>query len=310
MDPGHRFTIFDQMRVNDIFTHLDLGLNISNMGVGFQLSSPVTEWARLRAGVDFMPHFNVPMSFDIAAYSDGQVNPENFQRIKELMNELTGFNIDEQVDMTAKPNGVNFRLMVDIMPIPSNRNWHVTVGFLAGSSQIGKVKNDMHEMSSLLTMGLYNRFYDYLASGEYIDRPIIPSMDIYLDPEEAQQLFSKLEKYGHLGMHVGNFKDTGEPYMMEPNSEGLVKAKALVNHFKPYLGVGYNGPLGKNERFKIGFDAGVLFWGGAPNVITHDGVNLTTQVTGISGKVGDYMSLLRGMKVCPMVNFKISYTLF
>lgn len=309
MDPGHPFTIFDNMRINNVLNHLDLGLNIGSSGVGLELAAPLTDWARVRAGVDVMPHINIPMHFNVVTYADGQVG-NNFDRVQEIMTQLTNYDMDEVIDMKAKPTGVNFRFMVDVMPIPSNRNWHLTVGFLVGSNKMGTVANTPEEMPSLLMMNLYNYYYDFLAEKRYLDEPLLPGItDVDLSPDEYEKIFEKMEPYGHLGMHVGDFKD-GTPYIMEPGNDGMVKASAFVNRFKPYVGIGYNGAPARDKRFKIGFDLGVLFWGGAPQVITHDGTNLTRDVRHISGKVGDYMGLIRGLKVCPSLSFKMSYTLF
>jgi hypothetical protein len=103
----------------------------------------------------------------------------------------------------------------------------------------------------------------------------------------------------------------GDPYLMEPNEHSMVTARVKVNSFKPYLGFGYEGRLLKNnDRYRIGFDCGALFWGGTPDIITHDGTNLAKDVTGISGKVGDYVDLIKGVKVFPVLNLKITRRLF
>lgn len=103
----------------------------------------------------------------------------------------------------------------------------------------------------------------------------------------------------------------GDPYMLEPDDDGMVKADMFVNAFKPYLGIGYEGCLVKgDDRWKVAFDAGVMFWGGTPSIATHDGINLTKDVDGIGGKVGDYVDVIGGMKVFPMLSISITRRLF
>ncbi|MBP5340418.1 MAG: hypothetical protein J6Z14_14145 [Prevotella sp.] len=103
----------------------------------------------------------------------------------------------------------------------------------------------------------------------------------------------------------------GTPYMLEPDNDGMVKVDMRVNAFKPYLGFGYEGRLLKgDDRWKVGFDAGVMFWGGTPSVITHDGVNLTKDIDGIGGKVGSYIDFISGLKVFPMFSVSITRRLF
>ena len=84
-----------------------------------------------------------------------------------------------------------------------------------------------------------------------------------------------------------------------------------VNRFKPYLGFGYNGKLLKNnDRYKIGFDCGIMFWGGKPSVITHDGTDLIKNVEDVRGKVGDYVDVAKKFEIFPTINLRISKRLF
>lgn len=112
-----------------------------------------------------------------------------------------------------------------------------------------------------------------------------------------------------LKIHIGDFKN-GEPYIMQPAQDGKVRAKAKTNPFKPYLGFGYSGAIDKEQRWNIGVEAGVLFWGGAPQVILHDGVNMNKDLVNVRGKVGDYLNVMKALPVYPLINFKISYSFF
>ena len=99
--------------------------------------------------------------------------------------------------------------------------------------------------------------------------------------------------------------------MMYPDENSTVKADIFVNSFKPYLGVGYGGKLTeKNENIRIEFDAGAMFWGGTPEVVTHDGTDLAKDVENIGGKVGDYVRFVKSLKVYPVLNVKVSFRLF
>jgi hypothetical protein len=126
-----------------------------------------------------------------------------------------------------------------------------------------------------------------------------------------------------MGVFIGTYKHDvvddegnvihkkGEAYIMQPDENSMVKTDMKVNSFKPYVGIGYDGCLVKgNERVKIGFDAGVMFWGGTPHLTTHDGTDLIHDVENVPGKVGDYVSIVRKAKVFPMVNARLSFRLF
>lgn len=102
----------------------------------------------------------------------------------------------------------------------------------------------------------------------------------------------------------------GDPYNIEPNEDCMVKAHAKVNKFKPYLGFGFMGKLtDKDPRWKIGFDAGVLFWGGTPELKTHDGTDLINDVTVTRHGVNHYVKLIKAAKVMPVINLRITRTL-
>jgi hypothetical protein len=282
------------------------------MGIGIDLSTNVTNWVRLRAGVDYMPEFSVPMSFSITGYKEDTanggytVNESNFSKLQDLMYGFTNVQVDENVDMEGHPRFCNFKFMVDFMPL-RNKDWHVTAGFYLGSSKIATARNTIEEMPSLLAVNMYNHFYDFAASGSYWDEPMIPGYDdYYMSPEMANKLIDK----GAVGIHVGDKKD-GSPYMMRPGSDGLVRANAIVNSFRPYVGFGYNKEIGgSNGRLSLGFDAGAMFWGGSPKIVTHEGVDLVNDMSDVRGKVGTYVDIIKAFKVYPSINFRIAYRLF
>jgi len=66
----------------------------------------------------------------------------------------------------------------------------------------------------------------------------------------------------------------------------------------------------RNPRFKIGFDCGVMFWGGTPHIILHDGIDLSEDIVNVRGFVGKYVDAITCFKVMPVFDLKISYRLF
>lgn len=308
-------SLLNMMDELGIFNKVELAANIGTTGLGLEVASPMTEWAKLRVGFDWMPPITIPMTFSMDSYVDGKVN-DKFDRIQEMMYELSGFHIDKEVKMDSKPTMTTMRILVDVYPLKQNRHWHLTAGFFYGGNSIGKSINTMTEMPSLLAMNMYNRFYDGFMKIEdfeqyLIDTPIFGD-EYYLDPALAIELAPNLEalqdrlrSVGELGVHVGDYKD-GTPYMMHPDTDGTVSAKAKVNRFRPYLGFGYGGALSPDGKWQASFDAGVQFWGGAPKVTTHDGTVLNNLID-LRGKVGTYMGLMKGIPVYPTIDFRISY---
>lgn len=291
---------------SNIFHHLGVGVSLGTTGIGIDLSTHVTDHFRIRAGVDYTPHISFPMSFSLQSYTDGGVNSGNFEKLQKYMKRLTGTDVDDKIEMNGKPTMTNFKFLVDVYPWV-DMGWRFTAGFYVGSRKVAKAVNTMGEMPSLLAVNIYNNFYDYIMSDAAIEEPFYG--DNYLDPYLVDELREDLQEQGYMGIHVGDFKD-GKPYMMQHDSDGMVKVNAFVNSFKPYLALGYTGTLDKAKRFKIDVDCGMLMWGGSPTLITHDGVDLTTQVKDIKGKPGDYVKLMKSFKVYPVVSVRFAYKIF
>lgn len=298
-------------QTNHVADALDIGLSISSMGIGLEVKTPVTKWVDLRAGLDWLPRFSVPLSFNLNTYSDG-LPTGNFNHVASMLYDMTGIYVDETVNMTGKAQMLNFKFMVDVYPVPSNRHWRVTAGFFAGTSKAATAVNTYEEKPTLVGLNIYNRAYEYFTHLESIyDVPL--GGGTYMNPELVEKLQSKFEKYGRMGVHIGDFKD-GTPYIMEPAPDGSVSAQAFVNHFKPYLGAGYSTDLDQKGKWHLGVDLGVIFWGGAPSVINHDyvtgkDINFTKQLVNIRGKVGDYMNVIKAFPVYPLVAVRISYSI-
>ena len=75
-------------------------------------------------------------------------------------------------------------------------------------------------------------------------------------------------------------------------------------------GLGKKKALASRDDQQVSFDAGMMFWGGTPSLITHDGTNLTKDVENISGKVGDWVDFLGGIKVYPVLQVRFTKTIF
>lgn len=309
-------TVFERMNEHGVFNTIEIAANIGTTGLGLEVASPMTEWTKLRVGFDCMPHFTIPMNFSMENYVDGKIN-DKFDRIQDMIYRLSGMSIDKEVKMESRPSMTTFRLLVDVYPFKNNRHWHFTAGFFLGGNAVGKSINTITEMPSLLALNMYDRLYKGITSEEFLDKVYddphflyeltgIKALDnSFLNPEAAEELQRKMLSMGKLGVHVGDYKD-GTPYMMMPDKDGTVRAKAKVNRFRPYLGFGYGGALSPDGKWQASFDAGVQFWGGAPKVTTHDGTVLNDLIN-LRGKVGDYMDLMKALPVYPTIDFRISY---
>lgn len=295
---------------NNVADRLDAGISLGTMGIGIQVKTPITKWVNLRAGVDWLPTITLPMHFNLRTYTDGESNGY-FSHVQEMLYNHTGIEMDEIVDMKARGHMINFKLMADVFPFQNNRHWYFTAGFFAGNSQIGKAVNYPGEKPTLVGLNVYNRGYEYFTHIESIyDVPL--GGGTYMDPDLVVKIRDKFIEYGRMGVNIGDFKD-GEQYIMEPAPDGSVTAKALVNHFKPFLGAGYSTDLDLEGKWHLDVNLGAIFWGGAPDIINHDwqtgkDINFTKDLINIKGKVGDYMKIVKAFPVYPLLEISFSYS--
>ena len=336
--------VLQYWKEHDIFQHLDVSLTAGTTGIGFDVASPVTEWAQLRLGYEFMPRFTKRMSFDMTingqpakSYDeDGNRQETRFDKLNNFMYGFTGFDIEDHADMIGKPTINNAKLLVDVFPFKNNKRWHFTAGFYWGPSKFAEAVNSTEAMVSLVSAGIYNKMYESAKNGGNLisfdseQFPTLAGVGIPM-PEKVREKFLE---YGDMGFVVGYFthdimdysgdkvlKSKSEPYIVEPDENGMVRVTASSNSFKPYLGFGYGGNLmKKRDDWKISFDCGAMFWGGTPELIVHHGlklsngsyrdVSLTKDVDNISGQVGTYVDLFKAFKVFPVLSLRITKKIF
>ena len=329
---------------HNIFQHLDLSVSAGTTGIGIDLASPIGEYFQLRAGFDYMPRFTAKMKFDVmigdqpARQYDANGNriETSFDRMQVMLHDFTGVTADDHVDMIGKPTMNNVKLLLDFFPFKNNKHWHVTAGFYWGPSKFAEAVNSTESMNSLIALSIYNNLYDksyihingdengnhppqYILQVPDPDDPDGKMMPVSLDPQIEQRILA----FGRMGFHLGDYaRDIydsngnllhakGDPYIMEGDDNNMVKVTAKSNSFKPYLGIGYRGRLVRNrDDWKISVDAGVMFWGGKPDLYLHDGINLTEDITNIKGQVGDYVDLFKKFTVFPNLSVRFTKTLF
>lgn len=290
-------------------------------GVGFELGVPMHDMLRLRAGATFMPKFRHNMVFTAQVGDDEKVQydkdgnrlPTRFEKMADMLEGFVGQPVDDKVNMYAVPHLNQFKMMVDVFPFHS-KNWYFTAGFFVGKSRVAHAVNNTNETSSLFAINLYNRLYE--NEGEII-------LGFSVPPEYLIRILT----YGKAGFHTGDYVDSqkyynedweewvvghekGDAYMMTPNSDNQVYADAFVTRFRPYFGFGYEGALSKDNRWKLGFDAGVMFWGGAPSLIDHSGTDLIYDIENVNGQVGKYINLVRHSKAFPILEIKLTRRIF
>ena len=295
-----------------LFRHIEVSVTAGSTGVGLDLETPLTETVGVRIGYAYMPSFKAKMTFGVQVGDGPQYDEQGqskFDRMAQLLEELTGYEVDDRVDMIGRPTMHSFKLLFDVRPFRS-KAWHLTAGIFFGPKRIARAYNMTEEMPSLVAVGIFNNMYEKAINGEPISFG-----GVSLDPDLLEEKFAR---YGRMNIHVGDFvhdmtdlngveHKQGEPYQMVPDKNSMVKATMEVNAVRPYLGFGYGGRLVRNsDDYWVSFDCGALFWGGTPHVYTHDGVDLTHDVENVRGSVGRYVDAVKGFKVYPIVELRLT----
>jgi len=323
-----------------------IGIDLASpIGEYFQLRAGFDYMPRFTAKMKF----DVMIGDQPARQYDANGNriETSFDRMQVMLHDFTGVTADDHVDMIGKPTMNNVKLLLDFFPFKNNKHWHVTAGFYWGPSKFAEAVNSTESMNSLIALSIYNNLYDksnihingdengnhppqYILQVPDPDDPDGKMMPVSLDPQIEQRILA----FGRMGFHLGDYvyyqedeyNEMGEimhhkgekiedgevrPYIMEADENNMVRVQAKSNSFKPYLGIGYRGRLVKNrDDWKISVDAGVMFWGGKPDLYLHDGINLTEDITNIKGQVGDYVDLFKKFTVFPNLSVRFTKTLF
>jgi hypothetical protein len=269
-----------------------------------------------------MPPFHKGIDFDVQVGeeyeekydAEGNRVETKFDKMANALHQVTGYEVVDEVEMIGVPTYNNLKVLVDIFPFRKDKHWHVTAGFFLGPSRIAKAYNATEAMPTLMAVGIYNTMRDKTLASYEQGWPYPPVISVgsweLNETDMIEQLADRFIRYGRMGLHVGDFDD-GKPYLMEPGDDGMVRTEVKANVFKPYLGLGYGGRLLKNnDKFHIAVDLGAMFWGGSPDIVTHEGVNLTQDVSNIYWQVGDYVRLAKTFKIFPVLDVRFVYNIF
>lgn len=293
------------------FNHLDVAVEAGSTGIGFDVATNLGNSLRLRAGFSAMPEFTLGMNFGVdvdeqlGRTAEEGTGESTFDKLSNMIEGMTGTKVSQNIEMLCKPNFYNFKLLLDIHPF-QNKKWYFSPGVFIGSAKIGHAYNAPESMPTLYAANMYNTMYNNAMN----DEPIIVMGSFELYPTE--KLIEEMFSYGELGFKVGNRISDGSAYKMMPNEYCMVSADMKVNAVKPYLGFGYGGNAlaSSNKKLQFSFDCGLLFWGGVPSLVTHDGTDLVHDVTGIEGKMGQCVDLVKYLKVFPVINLRLTRTIF
>jgi hypothetical protein len=242
------------------FNHLNVGVTLGTTGLGVEASMPINNYLWVRSGLSYLPRVEVPMTFGIQIGDDPQASKDKFNRMASVLEDLTGTPVSDEVKMTGRAKMWNWHVLFDIYPFQRNLHWRVTTGFFLGPTNVAEAFNQTESMASLVAVDIYNNMYDKLhglsmrelANVKLVDLSKLGDKykDIYFDLDMLLLLQQGFDDAGRMGIHLGDYTHDvtdedgnvihkkGDPYVMTPNQEHMVKADMKVNAFKPYIGFG------------------------------------------------------------------------
>lgn len=101
------------------FDHLGLGVSVGTDGIGFDLATPVSDYAALRAGLSFWPKVKYSTNIDI--------NDNNAT-------------LEPNVDIEGKLNIFDFKVLADFYPFKKS-SFHLTTGVFFGKEELVTATN-------------------------------------------------------------------------------------------------------------------------------------------------------------------------
>lgn len=259
-----------------ILNHLDVGVNVGTLGLGVDVAVPVGDYVRIRAGYNYMPRFSIKSDFNVETRNGSisnliakvgkiddklaqygiDINSPGFAEYKEMFDKFRNVEAKDHVTLSLKPNLHQFKFLVDVLPFKSNKHWSFTAGFFVGPSTAGDACNLEKETLILEGINAYNAIY--------VNYPEQGIKGTWLH-EEGKAKDDPFYRYGVAGFNLGTFAD-GDKALMVPDKDNKARAEMTISKIRPYLGLGYNTHLSRDQKWNLTVDAGVLFLCGSPKI--------------------------------------------
>lgn len=206
---------------SNVFTHFGASVGVGTTGVSIDLSTNITDYVGVRAGVDIMPKIKYGTDIKIDGVAQRQKEYDQVRMNNPILN-LPATTFPEKVDVEGKLNNTTGHVLFDLYP-GKKIDWHLTLGAYFGPDEVVNVYTT--DDSQLRGVADYNR--------------------------SSQREASNFPK---IGAQLGDF-------FLEPDVNGHIDANVKVKGFRPYVGLGWGRGVPKNHALGFSIDLGAQFWG-------------------------------------------------
>lgn len=299
-----KLPLTDQATDKMLFNHLTIGIGLGTEGASIELGVPAGEYVGLRAGMSYMPSWQISKSIDMSQQAGG--TSMKMDSVMGILHDVTGLQFSNEMTMLASTQIWHGKILVDVYPF-KKKNWFFTAGLYFGPKNVMHIENAAQDMGMLIALSTFNHLYDKSEEAMATGNPAQLFGDIALTPQMMEQILSM----GKLGVEVGTFKTTteahqaGDTYLMVSDENGMIRLDVEANVVRPYVGFGYQTAISKDKRSFFSIDAGILCWG-TPKVLTHDGINIVKDLDVTNQTIKRYTDLANHMKVYPAINIRFS----
>lgn len=261
----------------NICDQLGVGLNLGTNGIGVDVSTRITSFVGVRAGVNIMPKFKYKTDLDVSSLSSAVTSNATYQN---FLNDMGIAALPRKISVEGKLDNTTWHILFDVYPFSAVSSFHLTAGAYFGKSQIVTVYNK--EPGSLSAASAFNARVDDNGVFTYTSGGISGQI-------------SGVKK---VGVELGD-------YFLEPTKEGNLDASFKVNGFRPYLGLGFGRAVPKN-RIGVQFDMGCQFWGKPEIYCTGLQGEHKLDASEVDGRGGDVLKTLTKIAVYPVINLRIT----
>lgn len=174
--------------------------------------------------------------------------------------------------------------------------------------------------NAFLYYGTMSMVVGYFKEDYYAKGDVLYTHDVYQYDEDG---FVEYDNEGNKIClhHAGDPNDPefrkgdfmyhkGDAYRMYPDIDNMVRANALVNKVRPYIGIGYSTDLTRDKNLSFSVDCGAMMWGGSPKLVTHEGIDMAKDLERINGQVDRYVKIFNRFKCFPVLELRLSHRLF